>query len=531
MTTPRRYRLLLINPFQKYKHYATQPEMCHLMGKRTTMSPLALTTIAALTPAHYDIRIIDEEIEKLPADLSADIVGITALTNTINRCYEIADRFRSRGVAVVLGGPYISFAVEEGLQHADSIVVGEAEGSWQRCLEDFEAARLQRTYTAEHKDEFATAPIPRWDLIDTSKVVCIPIEVSRGCPYNCEFCLVTKMFGRRMRYRDIDNVMAEIAASPLRSILFVDDNLTVNKTYARELMRRLKPLGISWTCQASLELAKEPELLHEMAEAGCENIIIGFESMNPQSLHAARKYHNLVAEYRAAIDAIHNVGIMTFGSFIVGFDDDTLEELDRIVSFAQEAPVPYLMLNLLVPAPGTDLQLRLAEEGRWYGANTDFRGGLFPVVHYMRFGQTELFEAYLAAVKRAYSFEFIRERVLRLFARGTFTRSRRGNTLGPLARVWILARIALVYLTSPERIKRRFFAEVFGLARRGTVSFDKAVGTLVAMEGFHRHLRLLEGYRRDFAPFLAAADKGAWQKTEAAGSKDDGPIAASSVIR
>jgi radical SAM superfamily enzyme YgiQ (UPF0313 family) len=256
MPTPRRYRLLLINPFQKYKHYATQPEMCRLMGKRTTMSPLALTTIAALTPVHYDIRIIDEEIERLPAGLSADIVGITALTNTINRCYEIADSFRGRGVAVVLGGPYISFAVEEGLQHADSIVVGEAEGSWQRCLADFEAGGLRKTYTAEHKDEFTTAPIPRWDLIDTSKVVCIPIEVSRGCPYNCEFCLVTKMFGRRMRYRDIDNVMAEIAASPLRSILFVDDNLTVNKTYARELMRRLKPLGISWTCQASLELAK-----------------------------------------------------------------------------------------------------------------------------------------------------------------------------------------------------------------------------------------------------------------------------------
>jgi len=189
---------------------------------------------------------------------------------------------------------------------------------------------------------------------------------------------------------------------------------------------------------------------------------------------------------------------MTFGSFVVGFDADTLEEFDRIERFAQQAPIAYLMLNLLVPAPGTDLHARLVREGRWYGPNTDFSGGMFPVVHYANFGPAELLDAYMRAVERAYSWEQIRERVLRLFGRGTFTRPRLGNSFGPLFKLWMLLKIACIYCASRERPKRRLFVQALGLALRGAVSFDKAVGTLVAMEGFHRHIALLRAYRRDF---------------------------------
>ncbi|MBD3239947.1 MAG: radical SAM protein [Chitinivibrionales bacterium] len=507
----RRYRLLLINPYQKYKHYATQPQMCRLMDKRTVISPLALTLLASLTPAHYEVRIVDEELETLPERIDADIVGITTLTNTIIRCYELADRFRAQGIPVVLGGPHVSFAVDEGLAHADSVVVGEAEGAWQRCLADFEAGRLQPTYETETPSAFTTSPLPRWELVNTRKVLSIPIQVTRGCPYDCEFCVVTKMFGRKMRYRALDDVIAEVKASPLRSILFVDDNLTINKKYARELMTRLKPLGVSWTCQASLDLAKDPELLREMAAAGCEHIIIGFESLNADSLETSRKFHNRVDEYRKAVETIHAAGIMIFASFIVGFDNDTLDECDNIAAFAQDAPIPYLMLNLLGSAPGTDLQRRLTDEGRWYGPCTDFMGGIFPVMHYMQFSQTELYERYLATVTRAYEWPAIRERVVRLFGKGYFTRTRRGSDFGPLFKLWMLLRVVGLYLLSADRDKRRLFFELFSLARRGTVSFDKAVGVMVAMEGFHRHLDLLRRYRTAYAPLLARADKGAWR--------------------
>jgi len=503
-------RLLLINPYQRYKHYATQPEMCRLMGKRSTISPLALTIVAALTPSHYEIRIVDEELEPLHDSIDADIVGITALTNTIERCYEIADRFRAQGRTVVLGGPYASFAVEEALEHADSVVVGEAEGAWEALLRDFERGCLQQQYRADIPPAFTRSPIPRWDLVDTSKVVCIPVEISRGCPYDCEFCVVTKMFGRTMRYRAIDDVVAEIESLPLRTLLFVDDNLTVSKRYARDLMQRLKPLGISWTCQASLDLAKDPELLHEMADAGCEHIIIGFESMNPESLEHTRKYHNRVAEYQEAIDTIHDCGIMTFGSFVVGFDTDTLEEFGRIVSFAQQAPVPYLMLNLLVPSPGTDLQKRLRDEGRWLAADTNFSGGMFPVIRYMRLGHRELLNAYLEEVERVYSFAYIRERILRLFRRGAFTRQRAANDLKPLYKVLMLLKITWLYTITRTPYKRRFFFEVLALVAQRRVSIDRVVGTLATMEGFHRHVRLLHEYADAFRPWLEANDEGPW---------------------
>ncbi len=511
-TTDTRYKLLLINPYQKYKHYATQPLMCRLMGKRTVISPLALTLVASLTPSHYNVRIIDEELEVLPDTIDADIVGITTLTNTIRRCYELCDRFRARGIPVVLGGPHVSFAVDKGLEHADSVIVGEAEGAWEQCLADFETGKLRQTYTSETPSAFTTSPPPRWDLVDTRKVLSIPIQISRGCPYNCEFCVVTKMFGRKMRYRAIEDVIAEVKASPLRSLLFVDDNLTINKKYVRELMARLKPLGVSWTCQASLDLAKDPDLLAEMAAAGCEHIIIGFESLNAESLETSRKFHNRVDEYRRAVETIHAAGIMIFASFIVGFDNDTLDECDNIAAFAQQAPIPYLMLNLLGSAPGTDLQRRLIDEGRWYGPHTDFMGGIFPVMHYRQFSQTALYERYLATITRAFGWPAMRERVLRLFRKGYFTRMRGGSDFGPLFKLWMLLRTVGLYVFSPDRDKRRLFVELLALARRGTVSFDKAVAVMVALEGFHRHAALLHRYRTDYAPLLAEADKGAWRE-------------------
>ncbi len=463
--------------------------MCRLMGKEAIISPLSLVTVAALTPDTYDVRIVDEQLGPIPDMPLPDLVGITALTNTSARCYEIADRYRARGVPVVLGGPHATFMLDEAGAHADSIVVGEAEGAWQACLRDFEQGSLQPTYRSDGAIAFTTAPRPRWDLVDTRKVLSIPVQTSRGCPYNCEFCIVTKLFGRKIRHRDIDDVIAEVAAAPLKNILLVDDNLTRDRRYALRLMEKLQPLGVSWSCQASIDVADNAELLERMAAAGCHHVLIGFESLNPQSLLDARKYHNRVAGYRTAVERIHNAGIMVFASLLVGFDHDTLAELDRIRQFVLDAHLPYVILCPLAAPPGTDLSTKMVREQRWHGWHISPESGVFPAMRYAGFTHTALSDKLNDTLQEMYSFADIRTRVRGALRKGHFARRRLGGGFSPVFKVWMLLKMCGVYLFARDHDKRALFMEVMGLVRSKRVSIDVAVGTLIAMEGFHRHMR------------------------------------------
>ena len=328
-----KYTLYLISPKQRYINYPAHNELARIFGKKRLMVPLALPTVASLTPGHYDIRIIDEEIEPLPEKMP-DLVGITTLAATANRACELGKMYRSKGVRVIFGGPYASFATDECRNYCDSIVVGEAEGKWEECLADFENGRMRSLYTSDYITPYKTQKPPRWDLVNMDKVFQVGLQASRGCPFNCDFCIVSKMFGRKMRYREIGNVVEEIKAAPSNYFFFVDDNLTINKRFAKELMRALIPLKISWGCMASIDVATDDELLGLMAEAGCFNILIGFESLNPESLDETGKHHNKAATiYEPAIKKIHSFGIQINASFVVGFDNDTLSEFDNIFDF------------------------------------------------------------------------------------------------------------------------------------------------------------------------------------------------------
>jgi len=469
------------------------------MGRKAAISPLALTLLAAMTPPHYDVRIIDEQIEPIPTDAKPDLVGITALTNTSARAYELADHFRGRGVPVAVGGPHVTFSVDEALEHADAVVAGEAEGVWPRCLEDFEAGRLGGVYRHEGPVEFRTSVPPRWDLVDTRKVLAMPVQASRGCPYLCEFCIVTQMFGHKMRYRDVDDVIAEIESLPVKEVLFVDDNLTMNRGFATELTARLAEMEVSWSCQASIDVGKDTKLLEKMAEAGCEQVIIGFESLNPASLQSMRKAHNRVEEFQAAIDNIHAAGLMVFASFVVGFDEDTLDEFARIHEFAQRAPLPYVMLNPLAATPGTALYDRVVEEGRWRGWHLGERTGVHPRMEFGHFTQAELFTTLVKAVHRLYSWEAIYERTVPLLARGTFQRDRRSDDLGVGFKFKMFSRVVGSYMFSRDPFKRRMGREVLDMGRKGVVSMARAVSILVGMEAYHRHLDELRVYEQEFA--------------------------------
>jgi radical SAM superfamily enzyme YgiQ (UPF0313 family) len=506
----KRYRLFLISPRQKYINYPAHSELAKIFGRKRLMIPLALPTIAALTPGHYEIRIIDEESGKLPDEIP-DIVGITTLAATITRAYELGDHYRSKGCRVVFGGPYASYTTEESLLHGDSVVVGEAEGQWEECLSDFEQGRMKPVYSSDKCCPYKRQPPPRWDLVDMRKIFQVAIQVSRGCPFNCEFCLVSKIFGRKMRYRDIGNVVEEIRASPSKYIFFVDDNLTINKKYAKELMRALIPLKISWACMCSIDVANDDELLHLMAESGCFNILIGFESLNPESLTESHKHHNREAKtYADAIRKIHAEGIHINASFVVGFDHDLPEAFDDIFNFTMEMSLPNVNLHLLNAPPGTELYKRMKEEGRIVACDPELGVGHFPMLHYMNITQTEMFDRYMETVSRFYDFGTIRRKAEQLFSAGTFTRPGGAISAPMKARLtWITVR-EFVLTTDIE--KRKLFFFMMKLIRKRKIAVDKAMGFLLSMLGYHRHIldhkKNMERYRK----IVIAQDRGTWTK-------------------
>jgi radical SAM superfamily enzyme YgiQ (UPF0313 family) len=505
------YTLFLINPKQREKQFAQQVELSELLGKKGLLTPLALPTVAALTPDNYQIMIIDEELGLIPENILPDIVGITTLAHTIGRVYEIADWYRSKGVTVILGGSYASFMVDECLNHCDTVVIGEAEDIWSQCLADFEQGKLQKSYKAEAFSEFKKSPVPRWDLMDINKIISLGVQISRGCPYNCEFCLINKMQGHRMRYREIDDVIKEIKSLPQKTLFFVDDNLTVDKKYTRELMQRLKPLKVSWTCQASLDVASDEELLKDMAEAGCLYILIGFESINKDCLVEMKKFQNSIEKYETAINKIHNAGIQICGAFIVGFDHDTLEEFDNICDFSIRMKIPFTMINILGIAPGTDIHNRMESEGRLYGGAMDGALGLFSPLYYMNMSTVEMFDKYIETLEKLYSFKTIREKAKNLFGPGKFIYEFDNDSLKGWDKFLIFMRVLKSYLFTRDKDKCLLFKEMTGLTRQKKIAPDKYILFLLSMEGFSRYTRRMRKNRDRMRQLVQSIDRGSWR--------------------
>jgi hypothetical protein len=475
------------------------------------MIPLALPTIAALTPENYDIRIYDEEIEDLPENIKPDLVGITTLAATGRRAFALGDRYRAMGSKVIYGGPYASFMQDEALKHGDCVVVGEAEGKWEQALSDFEHGCLKPVYESETYVPFKTQKPPRWDLVNMNRIFQVALQVSRGCPFNCDFCLVSKNFGRTMRYRDIENVVEEIMAAPSKYFFFVDDNLTINKKYAKKLMRAIIPLKISWGCMCSLDVATDEELLNLMAEAGCFNILVGFESLNPASLDESQKRHNRGGSiYAEAIKKIHAAGIHINASFVVGFDNDTLEEFDRIFDFTMLHHLPNVNLHLLNAPPGTETHRRFYEEGRLLSCDPELGVGHFPTLHYMNMSQIDIFDKYMETVARLYSFDTIRKKGEALLSNGAFTRPGGDISVFMKARLsWITFK-EFALTRDPER--KRLFRFIINLIRTKQIAIDKGLGFLLSMLGYHRHIRAHRQNMTAYRKIVMGQDKGPWKK-------------------
>ncbi len=356
-------KLLLINPANSYRKG-------YLLRRESKQVPLGLGIIASLTPADWSIKILDENFRPFKFR-EADLVGITAVTASVNRAYEIAAEYRKQGIPVVIGGIHASSLPEEALQYANAVVIGEAEGSWPRLLRDFEEGNLKKIYRSELTDLHDTPPA-RHDLFHPGYLFA-SIQTSRGCPMNCSFCSVPSFNGHQYRLRDPERVVDEIASVPHPMIYFVDDNIIgYNKTaedhaiaiFEGMIRRNLKK---EWFAQASFNIAEKPEILKLAARSGCRMLLIGIEAENEEALKDSNKKVNLklgTDNYRKAFRSIHRYGINVLGAFIYGMDSDTVGSLERRTQYIISSSVDVAQASVLTPLPGTGLYDRMKAEGR-----------------------------------------------------------------------------------------------------------------------------------------------------------------------
>jgi radical SAM superfamily enzyme YgiQ (UPF0313 family) len=334
--------------------------------KKGLIPHLGLAMVAALTPPEVEVSLTDENVTDIDFQKEIDLVGITALTVTAPRAYEIADNFRARGAKVILGGTHPSALPDEASQHADAIVIGEAEGIWPNLINDFKENKLQRVYRQSERPSLVNLPIPRRDLFAKGAYyVTNTISTTRGCPYACSFCPVTSFFGHTYRCRPIEEVLKEIETLNQKEfIVFVDDNIVGNPKFAEEFFRALIPYRIKWVSQASVTVARNDELLRLAAASGCVDLFIGFETLSPANLAAVGKKVNIVDEYETVIKKIHSHGIAIHGFFILGLDEDDEEVFDRTLNFAQKMRLESAQFAWPVPYPGTTFYESLDKAGR-----------------------------------------------------------------------------------------------------------------------------------------------------------------------
>jgi radical SAM superfamily enzyme YgiQ (UPF0313 family) len=424
--TARRKKLLFIEPYPDTHVYRLNPRE----RKALWFPKLSLPTLAARTPDHWEIALLDESVDRIDFDVKVDLVGISAMTCYAPRAYEISKAFRARGVKVILGGVHPSFMPEEAIANADAVVIGEADEIWPKVLEDFEAGRLEKFYRMESFPDLDHYPHPRIDLLKQDEYMtgqCL--MTTRGCHFDCEFCSVSPFNGKTSRRRPVAQVCEEIrrvkewrrgeivekmttgsfssrAKATIRVLTgiedgaifaFVDDLHNSNRTYCKELWTALKDLNIKWGAQCTMFLGDEPDLMKLAADSGCVSMFVGLESIFEESIDETNKPFNRVAQYEKQIKCFHDHGVMLNPGVIFGFDNDDESVFERTVEFLIKNNMELAYFNILTPLPGTALFDRMKAEGRITNFNWELYDGKHVVYKPKRMSPEALQEGFFWA--------------------------------------------------------------------------------------------------------------------------------------
>lgn len=354
-------KILLIHPQNYLQRCSTG-----IYGRSLRYAPLTMPTLKALVPAELgaQVQIVDEMVAEVDFSVTADLVGITAITGTATRAYEIADRFRAAGATVVLGGVHPTLRTEESLGHADAVVKGYAERTWPRLLRDFAAGKLQRVYEDHEPFDPALIIPPDRSSIDRRDYLGWgTVEMSRGCSNLCDFC-ISHRFHPAYICRPIGDVIAEIKALPSKLIFFLDPNLIGDHQHAKAFFCELAKLKKWWVGCASLDIVDDPELLALAARSGCRGLLMGFESVRPETLAAAGKSRNIGKVYAEVVDTLHAHGILVQACFVFGFDSDDAAVFPEAAEYIRHAKFDLPQISIYTPFPGTRVFERMEQDGR-----------------------------------------------------------------------------------------------------------------------------------------------------------------------
>jgi radical SAM superfamily enzyme YgiQ (UPF0313 family) len=451
---------LLIYPefpdtFWSFKH------ALKFLGKRAAQPPLGLMTVAALLPKSWNKRLVDTNVERLrDRDLAwADVVLLSAMHIQRASLIAIVERCHARGLRTVVGGPIASSVPADELK-AYHVVIGEAESLMSGLAQDLEQGTARHVYQAGERPQMSSSPLPDLSLVKMQRYSTMAVQYSRGCPFNCEFCDIIEIYGRRPRIKAVSQVLAELdqlyAAGWREAVFIVDDNFIGNKARARELCvalaewRRQYKISFDFNTEASLNLADDPELMQLMKDAGFVSVFLGIETPDESGLIASNKLQNTRRSLLESVAAIQSYGMQVMGGFILGFDTDGDDIFDRMVDFIQKSGIPIAMVGLLQAMPGTQLFRRLWREGRivdaGYGDNTGDKLNFLP-----NMDATRLVEGYRSVLKRIYSCEAYYERVKLYLSRTQARPSERKHGERKTRQRWLTRGNARALVTSIVR--------------------------------------------------------------------------------
>ncbi len=340
-----------------------------------SLPSLGLLTLAGMTPRGIEMEYMDvpdlTRVDGLPGEF--DVVAISSFTAQMKEAYELADRYRAAGTTVLLGGLHVTALPDEALSHADCIVIGEGEPSWPNVINDLQKNRLQRIYDSRKRPfNMAASPIPRFDLLNQDHYNRMTVQTARGCPFNCEFCAASVRLSPFYRLKPVENIIAEIRRikelQPEPFIEFADDNTFVNKRHGKVLMRALQAEHIKWFTETDISVAEDDELLGMMRDAGCVQVLIGFESATRAGVNGIEMKSDWKArqfdDYMSAIDKIQSHGISVNGCFILGMDNDGPDCFENVVEFVRDSGLYDVQITMLTAFPGAPLYQRFKAEGR-----------------------------------------------------------------------------------------------------------------------------------------------------------------------
>jgi radical SAM superfamily enzyme YgiQ (UPF0313 family) len=412
-------KIYLVTP-RNPSSFWTYDRILPTLGKRCIFPNLSMPTLAGLTPREHEVVLCDENVEEIDFDVDADLVGVTGYIVHQQRMREIVAEFRRRGRFVVVGGPHASLCPEDWRGLSDVLFVDEAEETWPQFLRDLAAGAWQAEYRPAEKPDLSLSPVPRFDLLHVDRYHALTIQFARGCPFQCEFCDIIVVYGRRPRAKRVEQVMAEIEECHrlgAKQVFVVDDNFIGNKKLAKELLRAIAAWGrersypLDFNTEVSLNAAQDEELLGLLRDANFTTVFVGIESPRRESLQETKKTQNIRGDLVESVRRIHSYGIQVQAGMIVGFDADDVTIFEEQLRFIQDARIPVSMTGMLQAMPKTPLHERVAREGRLLADSTGDQF-VFSNIEPKRMTRRELYEGYRRLIADLYDFRNYRERTL-----------------------------------------------------------------------------------------------------------------------